>query len=84
MCFIHLCPSISGIFWLFNIHLLYEGMNEREPMRKNLRWEVSESEKTLKIQLQEGEKTSVGHGVNAEKMTCMYLLNQCLLLASMC
>ena len=34
-----------------------EDMNEHEPVRKNLRWEVSESEKTLKIQFQEGEKT---------------------------
>lgn len=61
-----------------------EDMNEHEPVRKNLRWEVSESEKTLKIQFQEGEKTSVRHAANAEKTTCMYLLNQCLLLASMC
>ena len=61
-----------------------EDMNEHEPMRKNLMWEVSESEKTLKIQFQEGEKTSVRHAANAEKTTCMYLLNQCLLLASMC
>lgn len=82
MCFIHICPSVSGIFWLFNICLLHEDMNEHEPMRKNLSWEDSEAEK--KIQFQGGEKTSVRHAANAEKTTRTYLLNQCLLLASMC
>ena len=75
---------MSGIFWLFYIWLLHEVMNDHESMRKNLSWEDSEAEKTLKIQFQGGEKTSVRHAANAEKTTCTYLLNQCLLLASMC